>query len=299
MQNAVYVHERIPKLLKISHKALILVLITCVFLLWHGCNSSNYSTPDTAAAPNRIVSIRVVEEDTLWNCIIRGDNPLKFSAINHIAPIGVVLYFPDTSLAIPTSDPISTANEIIESIEADEYIDENMTNSRIFIRLNVDRPYDISPDVNGLKISLPKTLDKPSDSDAIILSKKPKAAGIVRDDNPSASRLKTVTATNLQHNIIVNVNADGAITDYQSFTIDNPARIVFDIYNIESLQQGGQTITVDSKWVKRIRYFPYPDKLRLVLDTEARFLTKYFSFPTGSGLLIYVGQTPKTLDKKG
>ena len=91
----------------------------------------------------------------------------------------------------------------------------------------------------------------------------------------------------------------GTITDYKSFAIDNPARIVFDIYNIESLNQGGQTIAVDSKWVKRIRYYPYPDKVRLVLDTQRQFLTKYFSFPTGSGLLIYVGQMPEPLDKAG
>ena len=56
-----------------------------------------------------------------------------------------------------------------------------------------------------------------------------------------------MTATPLEKNIIVNVNADATITDYQSFAIDNPARIVFDIYNLKSPHQEDRTIAVDSK----------------------------------------------------
>jgi hypothetical protein len=83
--------------------------------------------------------------------------------------------------------------------------------------------------------------------------------------------------------------------DYKSFVIDKPARIVFDIFNIRSPHMGGRTIPVDSIWIKRIRYNPYPDKVRLVLDTKDQFLTKYFSFPTHYGLLIYVGRMPEPL----
>ena len=119
-----------------------------------------------------------------------------------------------------------------------------------------------------------------------------------KSEYPPASELKKVTATPLERHIIVNVDADGTISNYKSFVIDNPARIVFDIYNIVSPHKEGQTITVGSKWVRQIRYSPYPDKIRLVLDTEKQFLTDFFSFPTGSGLLIYVGQLPEPLGSK-
>jgi hypothetical protein len=270
--------------------------MTFMLLLLHGCNPNNYSTANSPI-PKSIIEIRVNEAEKSWDCVIKGNNPLTFSAINHISPTGILLYFPDTTLDIPATDPALPANDIIGSIEADEFTGENSINSRILIRLNTDRPYNLSPEENGLKISLPKTLAQPVDNDVIIFSTETNAVMSDEDDVPSANLLKTVTATPLKNHIIVNVAADGTIADYHTFAIDNPARIVFDIYHIESPHKGGQTIEVDSQWVKRIRYNPYPDKIRLVLDTQKQFLTKYFSFPTDSGLLIYVGQLPQPLKK--
>jgi hypothetical protein len=37
----------------------------------------------------------------------------------------------------------------------------------------------------------------------------------------------------------------------------------------------------------------------LVLDMKDQVINNYFSFPTGSGLLIYVGQLPEPLTKNG
>ena len=101
----------------------------------------------------------------------------------------------------------------------------------------------------------------------------------------------------MKSHVLVELYADGTITDYRSFSIDNPERIVFDIKNIKSLHQGGQSVVLDSKWVKRIRYNTYPDKIRLVLDLEDQAMQNYLSFPTGSGLLIYVGQMPASFER--
>ena len=116
-------------------------------------------------------------------------------------------------------------------------------------------------------------------------------------DYSPASRLKTVTATSLIDHTIVNLAADGAITNYKSFAIENPPRIVFDVYRIQSPHTEGQTIPVHSKWVRQMRYHPYPDRIRLVLDTGEQALKNYFSFPTATGLLIYVGRMPEPLRK--
>jgi hypothetical protein len=291
------IFNKIAPLTKAGKKNLLFISMASILALLYGCNSNNYSTANSPTSKS-IIEILVNEEDKSWNCVIKGNNPLIFSAINHISPTGILLYFPDTTLDIQETDPIAPVNEIIGSIEADEFIDGKLTNSRILIGLNVDRPYSISPDENGLIISFPKTLDDPVDNEAIIISAEMNEVRLGEHDFPSASLLKTVTATTLKNNTIVNVHADGTITDYKSFAIDNPARIVFDIYNLKSPHKEGQTVAVDSKWVKRIRYNPYPDKIRLVLDTEKQFLTKFFSFPTGTGLLIYVGQTPESLSKK-
>jgi len=282
----------IPKLIQTGKINLPIILLATIVFLLAGCNSGKYPT-EKSTAPKSISDIRVSEEDNSWNCIIKGNTPLTFSAINHVSPPGILLYFPNTTLDIPASGPLAAEHEFFSSIEADEFNDGNLKNSRILIGLNMDRPYSIFPDEKGLKISFPKTLVPAPGDEPIEIAPETNAAAADEPVFPPAGLLNTVTATPLIDHIIVNVKTDGTIAEYDSFTIDNPARIVFDIYDIKSPYQEGRTITVDSKWVKRIRYNPYPDKIRVVLDTQKQYLTKYFSFPTGSGLLIYVGQMPE------
>jgi type IV pilus assembly protein PilQ len=287
----------ISKLTRTGKNILPIFLLAVIVYLLVGCNANNMSN-ENRLPPKSITEILVNEEVKSWNCIIKGNIALTFSAINQITPTGILLYFPDTTLAIPATDFIVPANELISSIEANEFTNGNFKNSRIFIGLNKDRPYSISPDENGLKISFPKSLAAPPQTAAILKSPEMDAVEAGDHDIPSVNLLKAVIATPLENNIIVNVNADAAITDYQSFAIENPARIVFDIYNLKSPHQEDRTIAVDSKLVKRIRYNTYPDKIRLVLDTEKQFLTEYLSFPTASGLLIYVGRIPESSGKK-
>jgi hypothetical protein len=292
-----WIKKMISKLTQTCKKNLPIILLAAMVYLLNGCNSNNMSTANRLPSKS-ITEIIVNEEDQSWNCIIKGNIALTFSAINHISPTGILLYFPDTTLAIGAADPFVPANEFISSIEANEFTYGNLKNSRILIGLKRDRPYGISPDKNGLKISFPKSLAEPPDKAANSRSSEMNAVEAGDHDIPSVNLLKTVTATPLEKNIIVNVDADATLTDYQSFAIENPARIVFDIYNLKSPHKEDQTIAVDSKLVKRIRYNTYPDKIRLVLDTEKQFLTDYFSFPTGSGLLIYVGRIPEPSAKK-
>ncbi|UCD82801.1 MAG: AMIN domain-containing protein [Desulfobacterales bacterium] len=274
-------------------------LVTAVLALWVGCNS-NHSTGLKPPVPKRITEIFVNEDAESWSCAIKGNQPLTFMAFNQVSPTGLALYFPDTALDVARTIPIPPDNEIFKSIEADEVFDGDIKNSRLSIVLQVERPYALSPDQDGVKISFPKTTARRENTDAEMLP----AAGdneIGRGvkDLADATVLENVTATSLKDHIIVNVNADGTIADYTSFAIENPARIVFDIHNLKSRYEKEQSISVASRWVKQIRYFAYPERIRLVLDTEPEFLSQYFSFPTASGLLIYVGRTPQPLDKKG
>jgi hypothetical protein len=283
-----------PIVSKAKKKILPFILTASLLIFWHGCDSKNYQATESPVY-KRITAINVFEDDKSWNCSVEADKPLTFSAINQVSPTGILLYFPETTLQIREEFSVSYANDIIGTVEADEFFDGNSTNSRILIGLNVDRPYSISPVENGMLISFPKTLAQPIDNKAMTFSTESNAAENGKPGIPPANILKSVTATPLKNHILVEVYADGTIMDYRSFTIDNPARIVFDINNIQSLHKGGQTLVVDSKWVKQIRYSAYPDKIRLVLDMKDQAMKNYISFPTGTGLLIYVGQLPEQI----
>jgi type IV pilus assembly protein PilQ len=272
-----------------------IVLTASLLALWVGCPSNN-SVAVKSSVPKRITEILVGEDDESWYCTIKGDGSLTFTALNQVAPAGLLLYFSDTALDVGRTVSIPPDNEIFKSIEADEVHDGDIKNARLLIVLQIERPYAFSPDEDGVRVSFPKTTHRLADTDAAV---NPAAGenktGPAEKESAAATVLETVTTTSLKNHIIVNVNADGTIGDYKSFAIANPARIVFDIYNLKSPYGKEQTIPVASRWVKQIRYLAYPDKIRLVLDTEPEFLSQYFSFPTGSGLLIYVGRIPEPL----
>jgi type IV pilus assembly protein PilQ len=283
------------KLIKVNLAGLLMIYIP---LLLAGCNSDNAGGV-TPAIPKRINEILISDDNETWNCTITGNQSLTFTAINQVSPTGLLLNFPDTTLDFTGTVPIPPHNDILSAIEANEINSGDKRNTRILILLKRDRPYELSPDGQGLKISFPKTTARQEDRGVNIDSVTAK-----KDDNKGdkevliAGRLASVTATPLKNHMIVNVNADGTISDYQSFAIKNPARIVFDIFNLKGPQAGEQIISVASNWVKQIRYFAYADKIRLVLDTDEDYLTEYFSFPTASGLLIYIGRTPEPFHHK-
>jgi len=283
-----------PFLLPAGKKSLPVILLAIAMALLIGCNSNNVSTQKSTVSKS-ITEIQVIEDDSTWNCIVNGNNPLVFSAINHLAPDGVILYFPDTSLDAPASVAVAPDNELIQSVQAEEFVDGTIKNSRILINLKINRPYALSPAANGLIISFPKTL---AESEILPIASNPDKVNAAGTGSPAlapVNLLKTVSATPMKDNIIVNLKADRTIEDYKSFALENPARIVFDIFQIQTPDAVGQTIAVDSQWVKRIRYTPYPDRIRLVLDLPQRFLKNYFSFPTATGMLIYVGRLPVPL----
>ena len=120
----------------ITKQILLIILTASIAVLFNGCNADNL--PTTNSLPSkRITEILVSENVKSWDCIIKGNNTLTFSAINQISPAGVLLYFPETILDIPAPDPIVPENEIIGSVEANEFVDGYLKNSRILIGLKI------------------------------------------------------------------------------------------------------------------------------------------------------------------
>jgi type IV pilus assembly protein PilQ len=68
---------------------------------------------------------------------------------------------------------------------------------------------------------------------------------------------------------------------------------VFDIPNLKSTHKGEQVVSVNTEWIRQARYYGYPDKVRLVIDTEKNFLKNYTATPLASGMTIQVGSEPQ------
>jgi hypothetical protein len=299
------------KLIEKGKKNIPLISLALWLALFLGC-ASNRTADRSRPEPKRITDIVISQNPESLFITIKGNQPLVYTLIKQVAPRGVLFQFPDTALGIDKGIYRPPGEDIISSIKASEVDEEQTTNSRIFISLNREMPYDLKPDEDGIKVAFPKSVPLAKD----INPQKPKETTKPTPQKPTekrmpkpqltpkniavATRLTSVTVKNFTDHIAVNVEANGTIKAYNSFTIKNPARIVLDLYKIKSPHKNLQRIAVKSKWLKRIRYFGHPDKVRLVLETHKDFLSNYSARPTDTGLLINLGNinaTPTTANQ--
>ena len=107
-----------------------------------------------------------------------------------------------------------------------------------------------------------------------------------------ATHIESVSVAPLMEGIKISIVADGRIDNYETFTLDKPDRIVFDLFQLRSPYRKQRKLTTDSKCVKAVRYYGHPDKVRLVIDTMGPYLPAFSADPLADGLEITVGQGP-------
>jgi type IV pilus assembly protein PilQ len=273
---------------------LYLLIFSLVALMagYAGC-ASNKAADVKQTGDKRITGITTRLSDDQVIVTIDGNQPLTYTAIKQVFPMGVLFHFPETALDRVTSVTTPPPNDIIVSVKATELVEDKSTTSRIFIAMKTDAPYDLKPQDSALQISFPKAVagaaPAPITEKPLAPKTAPPAAQSIKN-LPSAKRLKTVTATALKNNVVVDVKADGVIRDYKSFTLNNKQpRIVIDMFGLKSPFKGEQRQAVTSPYLKQVRHFGHSDKVRLVLDVPKSSLSKFSATPTDSGLLIQVG----------
>ena len=277
------------------------IIAFSIAVLIIACASQNKANIDTGGDTKLITDIITSEDAESTVVTVKGSHELTYTAVKQVFPLGVLLHFPETGLDNIKTVHFPPQNDAITSIKANQ-IEEDGLVSRIFIALKKDLPYNITPDDNGFHISFPKN-GVPIADTATQESQVATDAEETRSEPENivvspATKITSVTATPLKRNVVVNVKADGKIDDFKSFPIDNPPRIVYDLYNLKSPYSGEQRLAVNSDWVSKIRHFGYPNKIRMVLETQKDYLSKFLAKPVENGLLIYVGTLPESTNKQ-
>jgi hypothetical protein len=265
------------------------IYLPLIVALILGCASHDAAVSDRNEL-KKIVDLVMHETPDSLVLSIRGNQKLTPTEDKQAGSKKIILYFPDTSLDGVNGLFIPPENDLIRSIKTGQSVQNETTVSAIVIALKRDEPYEVTPDKSGLQISFTK---RPAHGSKIVSQKdipemKPKSP-LTPKSVPRATVLRTVSTESFENTVAVHVEADGTIKNFKTFTIANPARIVYDLYNIRSSHAGEQKITVQSKEVQQIRYFGHPDKLRLVIETHEEYLSKYSSESTDTGMVIHVG----------
>jgi type IV pilus assembly protein PilQ len=276
-------------------------MLAAVVLLAVGCASQQPVTGDSAAetaggGPKQILKISVSEEPGAFVVRVLGSRQLTYTSVKQNLPLGVLFYFPETDLAASVPAEVELENKVIDRMEVSRISEEqNMT--RLLIALNQDAPYRVTPDGTAIRIAFtqplaegeaaPETDEPPQPATPVPAASAP---AVVDADTPTASNLKGVFAVKSAGHTRINVEADGAIRNFKPFTLEDPARIVIDIPNLRSPFDAPQTVKVDTDYVRSVRHFAHPGKVRVVVDTRDAYLQRYAAVPVPEGLWIQVGE---------
>ncbi len=293
-----------------------MVVVVLLALGNFGCATAPATSTTVAAETSTTLSpviSNIVTMDGLdtINVLINGNGALTYTAVKQPLPPGVVLYFPDTTLeGVPADIPVGMGG--IQSISAREIVGARPT-ARVEIRLGSDTPYEVAREGSSLRISFEKTMTQATAGDetagekmapAPVSEMAPKPEPAMETETqaeagsadmdadaslPPGTMLKGVDFSASDSGVTVHIESDGAIKQYDAFTVQNPARIVFDVHGIDSKFKGQQVVPVNTDMVQRVRHFKSPDRLRIVLDTQAQYLNAFKAVPVRDGLRIQVG----------
>jgi hypothetical protein len=267
-----------------------------------GCASQPSVTDASRRPAKTIADFWAIDTPETVAVVMKSDRPLTYTATRQENPRGVFLQFPDTGLDGMHSVYYPPPNPVLRSIRTAE--GAGGSEARVLLELAQDAPYEVVPDSEGLKIVFQKPFAAAAfggmpaiSGTAAAPAKLPTATSKTEPGPPEtagavpapAAVLRDVRTEVRADAVLIRVTADGAVKTPNVFTLDNPARIVFDFMGLHSPFKGEQKIPARSEWVRQVRHLGYPDKVRLVADTEARWLKSYSMETTAEGLVITVG----------
>lgn len=248
-----------------------------------GCASP--SAQVRSADADRVITDIVTWEDAAALSVsIRSNGPVPYAAEKQEAPLGLWLKFPGTGLDNLKEVYFPPDNDTVAAIRTSESA-ENGRTAAIFIALKREAVYDLAAQDTGVQVVFARPA--PVAAVAAPVFSAPPAPPAPRPV-VAATALKGVTATSSKDGAVIKIEADGALKNYKAFTLSDGPRIVYDLSGISSPFKSEQRAPVGGP-VQQVRHMAYPDKIRVVIETQKPYLGSYSAEPVEDGLIIRVG----------
>ena len=283
-------------LIKSRKAALICTLLSLAFIVAGCAGQTAVNSADNAGETKidlkQINNLSITEDEEQVYLSVEGSPDLLFSDIRKSTPPEVTFYFPGTQLeGVEAQYDIEVGP--VATIKTSEVVADGHT-AKIAVTLTKDAVYSVEQSPAGMIIAFSRDAVEKEALPAEGEVGATEAQITVEVDDvvatPKGTCIETVSVEEREDGIDITIFANGTIQEYSAFTVDNPPRIVFDIFNMSSPFKGLQKVVVDSKWVTGLRHFCYPDKLRVVLDTDKAYMTAFASKPVNNGLIISVSE---------
>ena len=247
-----------------------------------------------------IQKISFSEEENFTKIKIEGSEAIAPPFYKLLSdPLRIAIDVPNIDLK-QIKSPLKIDNGTIREVLTTQYDDKG----RIEISLLQMANYNISAEEKNLIIDVEKVKRVSEEKE---VQKEVEALKETKVEAPAAETKKEVSlptpppmakakkVTNVLFEekkdfIIFNVLADGKIENFNAFKLDSPPRLVLDIWGLDTRKS---SFKVKNPLIKGVRVGHYPDKLRLVFDSQKPQLPPYQVNRIDDKLIISLGNIPQ------
>jgi type IV pilus assembly protein PilQ len=213
-------------------------------------------------------------------------------------PLRIAIDVPNVDLRL-IKEPIKVDNGTIGEIVATQYDDKG----RIEIGLAQMANYNISKEDKNLIIDVEKVkraaeVKEAEKEEGAVKEKEekpptqPTAPAPVKRTMNKAKEVVNFSLEKKKDFIILNIIADGRLENYNAFKLDSPARLVLDLWGVDT-RYPKKTIRTKNPFIKIVRIGHHPDKLRLVFDSLKPQLPPYQINRIEDKLIVSIGNVPQ------
>jgi type IV pilus assembly protein PilQ len=244
------------------------------------------------------------------NVIIQATEVPDYTLFRLDNPIRIVVDIPKKDIADVKLPADYNGSGVVQRISTTQFQGRTGTIARVVIALNEDA--DVSAKVEGRSVVVSidysalattrkrETVRKRHGASDSMSAHKPVDPGVtpvVRLSNDAeavkaAGRLTAVHAKANSQGAIVTLATDGQIQRYEIEEVENPPRLVIDLYGIKARKKMDKEWTLDA--LKRARVGIHHKKTRVVIDGRDEVLPAYDVASTNEGLKIVFANLSRT-----
>ena len=252
-----------------------------------------------------IQKISFVEEENYTRIHIEGSETIAPPFYKLLTdPLRIAIDVPNIDLK-QIKGPVKVDNGTIGEIAATQYDDKG----RIEIGLAQMTNYNISKEDKNLIIDIEK-LKKSAEVKGEAIKERgiePSRAEPKKEErlavqpitpppgSKAVNKAKEITNFLFEQKkdfIIFNIVGDGILENYNAFKLDSPARLVLDIWEVDT-RFPQKSMKMKNPFIKVVRIGHHPDKLRLVFDSLKPQLPPYQINRIDNKLIVSIGNVPQ------
>lgn len=271
-----------------------------LFLVGCAAKKATVQPPPPEAQPKMakvsvIQKITFAEEENYTRIHIEGSETMAPPFYKLMTdPLRIAIDVPNIDLK-QIQGPIKVENGTIGEILTTQYDDKG----RIEIGLTQVANYNISKEDKNLIIDIEKVKRaaevkevKPAEEVVKETEEKAPVPPPAEKEIPRAKEIVNFSIEPKKDYVVFQISGDGKIENYNAFKLDAPARLVLDLWGVDT-RYPQKSIKSKNAFIKVVRIGKHPDKLRLVFDSAKPQLAPYQVNPIENKLIVSIGNVPQ------